>query len=374
MKSVLAVAHDPGGAAALKPVLVTLHARRDRRLVILAQSHAVFAFADAGLTVTDCGRESLPFDQLCEWAVSQLRRYAPDLLITGTSGKASLERAFIRASRRVGIQCLTVLDSWTNYPHRFLEPDENQLVESFLPDIIAVMDEFAASEMVAAGFPDEVLRVTGQPALDEILSWSRLPEARESRQVVRQRYQLAPETPIVVFVSQPIAEMYPPGSTTYRGYTEFDVLADILHELSLLSPLPFFLVKTHPKAKPAKFAHLLARSAFPVTLAEGIATEELIQAANLVIGMTSIVLMQSVLLGKNILSYQPNLIGQDALIISRMGLIETVKHRAGLATAVRAILISDVGATHAQPALPESWQDGYAVERICNLVDSIFGE
>lgn len=372
MKSILAVAHDPGGAAALRPVLAALYARRDRCLVILAQSHAVFTFADAGLTVTDCGRESLTFDDLCEWAVSQLLHHAPDLLITGTSGKASFERAFIRASRSTGTQCLTVLDSWTNYTRRFLEPGESKLLAAMLPDIIAVVDDFAVAEMQSEGFPAEIIRITGQPALDELLRWSCLPEARKSRQVVRQRYQLAPETPLVVFVSQPIDEMYPPGSTTYRGYTEFDVLADILHVLSLLSPQPLFLVKTHPRAEPAKFTHLLAQSAFPATLAEGIATEALVQAANLVIGMTSIVLMQSVLLGKNVLSYQPNLIGQDALVISRMGLIETVKDRAGLATAVRAILISDVGATRAQSALPEIWQDGCAVGRICNLVDSIF--
>ena len=374
MKSVLAVAHDPGGAAALKPVLVTLHARRDRRLVIIAQRNAVTTFADAGLPVTDCGRETLPFSQRYEWAVSQLWHHAPDLLITGTSGKASLERAFIRASRRVGIQCLTVLDSWTNYTRRFLEVGESELERAVLPDIIAVIDEFSAAEIQVDGFPAEIIRVTGQPALDEIFRLRDFPDSHRSLELVREHYGLMPETTLVVYFSQPIAEMYPPDSAVYRGYTEYDVLADILHALSQLSPRSFILVKTHPKAKPAKFADFLANSVFPATLVEGIATEALIQAADIMIGMTSIVLIQGVLLGKKVLSYQPDLIGRDALITSRMGLTETVKDRVRLETTLEAMLNDNIGCMYTQAALPEIWQDGCAVERITALIDESLRE
>jgi len=366
MKTILAVAHDPGGATALRPVLDVLYRRRDRCLAILAQSSAVEEFEETGLPVVDCGQNSPHFSQLYEWAASQLLNYKPDLLLTATGGRASFERAFIRASRKLGIKCITVLDSWTNYSRRLLEPGESKLTRSVLPDIVTAIDKFAAAEMQKEGFPAEIIRVIGQPALDEILRWSRQPEVQKCRQFVREHYQLSPDTPLVVFFSQPIAEMYPPASMSYRGYTEHKVLADVLQALSELDPQPFLIVKTHPKEDQEKFTKLHYQSTLPLTIAKEVATEALIQATDMVIGMTSIVMVKSFLLMKNVISYQPKLIGQDALVISRLGLIKTIKEREGLVAALSETRVDDL-----RSELPDTWIDGRAADRLLEVIESI---
>ncbi|MBT3389865.1 MAG: hypothetical protein HN413_05590 [Chloroflexi bacterium] len=365
MNTILAVAHDPGGAAALKPVLLALGKRSDTILVTLVRNRVSF-FDGVGISIENYKPGELSFAQLCEWAFAQLNKYAPDLLLTATSGKASVERAFIRTAHQRGIPCLTVLDSWTNYIQRFLEPGETRLSLSVLPDTIAVIDDFAAQEMYALGFPQEILCITGQPALDELFRWGHSPEARQSQILIRRRYGLFPEIPLIVFISQPIEAMYPPNTPAYRGYTEVDVLKDIMKAVSALSPRPFLLVKPHPKENHTKFMPLFEGNASSAIVSTESSTEALVQAAELVIGMTSIVLVQGLLLGRKVLSYQPDLVGQDALVTSRMGLSKTLRDRPGLQETLRSMLAGDDASL---PVLPEIWQSGRAVDRICDLVD-----
>ena len=82
------------------------------------------------------------------------------LLLTGTSyNSVDLEKKFIASARERGVPSLAVLDFWSNFALRFSRGDGG--LEN-IPDRIAVMDEWAREEMIAAGFDATRLVVTAR--------------------------------------------------------------------------------------------------------------------------------------------------------------------------------------------------------------------
>ena len=142
---VLAICGDPGGAAATAPVLLEL--RTDPRVMV-----KVFAYKQALPFWQNRGLEVSPLDEHMSPAqVEELMRSVnPDLVFAGTSvNGVDLEKQFIARARALNIPSCSLLDFWSNYRARFA--DESGSL-SFFPNKIAVMDQRARTEMIAAGF------------------------------------------------------------------------------------------------------------------------------------------------------------------------------------------------------------------------------
>lgn len=362
LKTILALAQDPGGAEALEPVLIHLHARDDVTLHVLARKHASSIFSRAGLTVETCDFDGWDFEQWQSFAEDWLSRYLPDQLLTATSNSGLLERAFIRAAKRSGIKTLTVIDFWTNYTKRFLLVGESQLINDILPHEIAVIDEFSASEMQAVGFPKDFIHVTGQPAFDKFVAWTKKDQAKIVGQQLRHELRLTDNVRLLVFFSQYISDMYPVGTPGYRGYTEFDVLSDLIKTISdVCSPI-FLAIKTHPKESPNKFEAQLKDAPSNVRLISGANSDALIMAADIIVGMTSTAMVKGFLAGRNIISYQPGLCVRDEMILSRMGVIHTLQKKQQLKEAINRLLTEPPMIT--KQDIPDTWLSGRAVDRI----------
>jgi len=371
--SVLALAEDPGGAEALLPVLKRISQRKSNSLTVLARNHAWTIFDTVGLKPIRCSHQGPDFSQWLRFADNWLVEHQPGQIVTATSDKGLLERAFIRASKRRGIHCLTLVDFWTNYARRFLLPNENGLREEILPHAIAVIDEFSLEEMKGFGFPEEILFATGQPAFQNFVLWTKSDQAQNARQKVRDHFKLNADQKLVLFVSQYISDMYPPGTDDYRGYTEFDVLSDLIQAVIALKPIPFLAIKLHPKEFPGKFDDPLKGVSSHIQVVHDFDIDTLVMAADILVGMTSSVLVKGALARHKIISYQPRLKGRDELVLSRMGVIDTIKDPEMLTTKLRAQL--DTSRRGLQlPAVPDSWFAGRAVDHIISLIDNPPGE
>src|SRR5262245_41082490 len=107
---IVATAGDPGGAAALAPVLELL-CREGRQVRALAYRQAVAQWRDGGLDV-----EQLAETTNLEMARQRLSDLRADSLFTATSDNGiNLEKPFIAAAQSLGIPSLAVLDHWMNY-------------------------------------------------------------------------------------------------------------------------------------------------------------------------------------------------------------------------------------------------------------------
>lgn len=232
-----------------------------------------------------------------------------DFIITSTSdGLYTREKALTQQARLRGIPTLSVLDFWSHYRHRYSN-GEDDLV--YLPDKIAVMDEFARSEMILRGFSADILEVTGHPAFDCLADKRSLWDSRpKSRYHLWRGHGVHPERKLIVFGSQPLAE-------SGYGFNQHQVIRYLINALDDVGNI-HIVIRPHPRET---VSELLKYERFDnprVEIKRKGDVHDLCMGADLVIGMNSVLLVEACYLGCIVLSIQPGKIGPDRLPTNRL--------------------------------------------------------
>lgn len=314
---VVTVCGDPGGASALAPVIKLLAAEGKVDLLVYAYNEATDIFTAHGIEA-----RPLPQDVDPQWAVRRLQQDRPDVLVTGTSQNGvDWEKIFVAAARAIGINTLAVLDFWSNYRARFTGA-AGEL--DCLPDAIAVMDERARSEMVAAGIPTETIIVTGQPAFDALAD-TKARCSPEQSNAVRAALKVGVDDLLVLFASQPLSHLYgahSPASPSRLGYDQHGVLRlliDALEAASEKTTRPVtLLVRPHPREDRDDYQAYQSSRIKVLVSAEGDGRRRAM-AADLVAGMNTALLVEACYLGCVVVSIQPGLRGTDVLPTNQWG-------------------------------------------------------
>jgi hypothetical protein len=259
-----------------------------------------------------------------------------------------------------------------NYRLRFAN-EKGELVYS--PDRIAIMDEQARQEMVAEGLDVDRLVVTGQPAFDELASFRR--EATpQQRQAVRQMLGIAEEERLVLFASEPISVLCGTGATQqpHPGYTEQTVLRALLSALGRIARRRTekiaLVVRPHPLDQPETL-QLSHNEPLRLVVDSRGTGREVVMAADLVAGMTTILLVEACLLGCVVISLQPGLILPDVLPTNRWGVSCPVYNEKEFEPALESLLFDErVRAEAVQRAASIQPEPG-AARRVVQLLDSV---
>lgn len=319
---VVAVAGDPGGANALVPVLELLR-RESRPLRPYAYRQAFSQWTKQGLAVEELSKDLAP-----EQALTLLRELRAEALLTATSANGiDLEKRFLAAAKQLRVPSLTVLDFWSNYRRRFA--DETGRL-AYLPDRIAVMDEQARREMLAEGFDTNCLCVTGQPAFDELDEYKHRFTALR-RAAVRTSLGIGPDEWLVLFASQPQIDANGIEADDPResGYTRHTVVASLIGALDRISQRRsqaiVMLIRPHPREHADDFKSYQGERVRILVDAHGEGRAAAL-AADLVTGMTTMLLVEACLMGCVVISLQPGLLGPDLLPTNRWGASQAVYH------------------------------------------------
>lgn len=361
----VAVAGDAGGAAALAPVL--------QRLRETGTAVNVYAYAQAPAVF---GRHGIPCVAVQPASVAEQAERAmrePDVrgLLAATSvNECNAEHAFVAAARRHGCPSLAVLDFWSNYRARF-EDGEGRLAH--LPDHIAVMDAQARDEMTAAGFPPGRLVVTGQPAFAAVAR-SRASFTAEDRERIRASLGAAPETPLVVFLSQPLASFYAQAAVrdARPAVDEREALAAVeaaLERIALRRRVGMMLaVRPHPRetSSPSEWVGGIVER----RVARDGEARPLLMAADLVVGVHTALLVESCYLGCLTVSYQPGGRDHDPLPTNRLGVSKAVYEADLLEKALEDLLWDEAERSAARARLAGFLPPEDAAERVIDLTRS----
>jgi hypothetical protein len=302
--TVLFAAGDVGGARALLPIMQVCE---DRGLpfVLLAHGHLVQEAPESWERVYFCCDND-------DGAMQDfLQGHDIDRLVFASSVHDALPLRIAHCAKDLGIRVIHVLDNWTGYRRRL----EMNAFPALVPDVYTVMDECALQAAVQDGVEASVLEVTGQPALASLgdeyrtLSIDELLQTRKSLGFTQQRL-------LLVFVSEPVAQDQgtSPASPHYRGYTEKDVLQLYCRHLQPLADRLEIALLPHPRQNCHALSGLWqhCRGGLRGGVITGISGREAVWLADGVAGMASILLYEAWLLGKPVISLQPNL-RQDAL-------------------------------------------------------------
>ena len=326
--SLVALAHDPGGAEALAPFLSALSSIGHLDLTVYGGGEGRGVLDRDGLRVRRVEGRGRDFSAWLAFGEGLIRRHGADLVLAGTSFMPGPELGLVRAARPASVPSIAVLDQWTNYRRRFLAPGEGVLDPAGLPNFVAVMDSFAAKEMVSEGFPPDRLRVVGHPGLERFSRWFCSEKGLEAGRRVRGTLGVRSSDTLVSFFSQPISDLYgAEDGTTSRGYDERQVFRGLRKALATITPEEKtgvrLVVKLHPKESKGKYQKEEERDEFPFTMVESSDGDAILAASDLVVGMTSMALVKAFVTGQRAISYQPDLIGPDALVLGRAGYVET---------------------------------------------------
>lgn len=358
---IFAISGDPGGASALAPVIEALRAR-GHTVDARAYRHAIQVWERRGLQ-SSSWLENLP----------PVLPLETSLLLTSTSlNGLDLEKQFVAAANVRGIPSLTVMDFWSKYRERFSLAGEEL---DALPELVAVMDEQARSEMIAADFAAERLVVTGQPAFDELAHW-RSGFTKQRRGEVRSEFGVGVEDLLVVFVSQPFAKFRGQDASEpdFMGYDEHSVVALLVAALEKAAEKSgrsiALLVRPHPREYPEDFAALRsARVRIQVSSAGD--AREVVCAADLVVGMNTILLVEACHLGCIVVSLQPNMRGLDPLPTNRQDISRAVYTEAEIPAVISNYLFDSETRAQALARLARLPAAGHAADAVADLAESL---
>src|SRR5262249_43776230 len=151
------IAHDPGGANVLAAIAGLLHGR-DHQLSWCAAGPALTLWGELGFDPMAISGESD--------LIEQFARRRPDLLITGTSAVADVERLAWAQARRSNVVSLAVVDAWMNYHRRVKMTATGAVVQ---PDAIAVADSAMRQGLTAEQLTPVRIHEVGQPHLEALV-------------------------------------------------------------------------------------------------------------------------------------------------------------------------------------------------------------
>lgn len=259
------------------------------------------------------------------------RQFTADWVFTGTSNP-SFSRGFelevIGAARSLGIPTWSFIDHWTAYALRFEIKGER-----IYPDRIIVVDEHARDGAIADGTPPQLLSIHCNPYLDFIRRfWS----PSLTRQDIAAHFGIqANANRILLFAPDAVSLHQEDG---WR-FTEGDVLLDLIRMVESRRDIAL-LVKPHPLQPTSEWQRAVRRAeqgGVPLTFADDSTnTLELINAADLIVGIQSNFLLEADALGKSIIRYFPASPEMDAIRHLQVG--TTVETLDGLENAVAAVL------------------------------------
>jgi hypothetical protein len=290
---VLAIAGDPGGSRAIIPVLRYLE-----------EKQFPFSIMNHGTLAKECptswSRKDVP--ESTSALQEMIRQSQAEILLFGTNVKDTLPLKMARIAKQEGMTVICLLDNWMNYRQR-LEIDGLDL---FLPDQYLVMDERARKEAIKEGIPKEYLKIVGQPALANLHEKYKLFSSNPEKSKTLKK---------IVFISEPVSQDQGENeqSLNFRGYTEKTVLKQFIETLeSLTDPIRLSVVP-HPRENIETLEKIIGNA--PAHLSAVVhpagSYSEQIFFADGVAGMASLILYESWLLGKPVLSLQPHLTNQQ---------------------------------------------------------------
>jgi hypothetical protein len=315
-------------------------------------------------------RHGLPVEELAEGAPVEFP-HETQVLVTGTSvNGVDLEKQFILAARANGIASIALLDFWSNYRLRF-SSREGRL--DCFPDRVAVMDTTARREMIEEGFDPARLVVTGQPAFDDLGRWrAAFPVGRRAE--VRRAWKVEEDASLVLFASQPISTLCRGAEALLPdpGYDELTVaglLVSTLEKISAESRKQMTLViRPHPREDAAAFEQFRSAHVDVRVSREG-DVRELIMAADLVAGMSTVLLVEACYLGAVVVSLQPNLNETDSVPTNRLGFSRAIYRAEEVLPSVRELLCDEAARARVVERLENFQSAGDAAEKVADLVE-----
>ncbi|MFH0969686.1 MAG: hypothetical protein V1804_04215 [Patescibacteria group bacterium] len=344
MKKVLLFSRDPGGANTVIPLFEILK-ERGYNADIFGKDTSLERYKKFGLN----GKNIMKF--IGKLGLEEIKNFLsktkPDFIITGTSANDFTEKFLWKAAEELKIPSFAILDQWLSYGIRFsrygvsdLEEYLKKPIHEYLPTKIFVMDDYAKREMHKTGIKSDRIVIGGQPYFD-LLNEKKKKITKSGIILFKKELDISKSAFIVVFSSEPIEKAYGGKIKAIKnlGYTEKTILKELIHSLKKIAKSKKIklnlIIKIHPKENLSDFKGIARNNgdkSLRIKIIKNCDSWNLILASDLVCGMVSMFLIESVLLNKKTLSIQIGLKKENPFILDRRNILKSVVKKKELKT------------------------------------------
>ena len=300
--SILICAGDVGGARSLLPVIDEL-----------AKNKLNFKIIDHGYLGNTIAKSNHRHS-LIEHDLQKIQKLFVDgnirVYLFATSVKDDIALKWARYSQVLKIITFCLLDSAIRIAHR-MNLDGNP---RFAPDRMFLQDDVASKCAIREGFDPESLIISGQPALSKLSNDHRKWSLQKKQKMIFKN-QWMDERKLRIFVSEPVKQDQGDStkSASFRGYTEEQVISLMCKHLGRSHKKIQIGILPHPRENRNGLFEIfnLYCSKLKCEIINCDNSRDAILASDGVIGMASILLYEAWLIGKPVMSLQPNIINDD---------------------------------------------------------------
>lgn len=319
---IIAGCQDPGGYNAILPIVKELRIR-GYNVEFLASGYSARIIRKMNVVFSKTLKQNFASIE------KSFVKTKPNVVLIGTSLGYSLENVLVMLAQKYNVPSIAVLDSWVSYSKRFSGLSSGEKFR-YLPNIVCVMDDIAKNEMINEGIPPDRIRVTGNPYFDnfreEIMVY-----LSEKSNFLKDK-GLASDVLIVSFFSQSIDKSFGSNNKNpnFLGYTQFDafrLLINTLSEIKKNKELKIALiVRPHPKEESDSY-DFFKNETNDISLIIDNDNEhrKVLAISDIICGMFSSILIEAYMFGKKIISIQPNLSKSNPFVLSRLGIVNTIR-------------------------------------------------
>ena len=350
-KKIFMFSRDPGGTNTLIPLVRPLQ-QRGHDVELYGKDVALSIYRRDGLSAINIAEcvHTFGVAEISEFII----RINPDLMITGTSIEDFMERYLWKASEKLAIPSFAMLDQWINYGIRFSrygahqsDTYRNDKTHPFLPTKILVMDEIAKREAIKDGLEPSLIEITGQPHFEALKEKvNNITESVISR--VRQEINVGADDFVITFASEPVSVDYRDntGGQPYWGFTEKTIFGQLVKAVESVAD-EFrgnisIVIKLHPREDNNSYVDEIdsvrGRNV-RIVLVESCDSYDLIASSDLVCGMSSMFLIEAVVVGKPVLSVVIGLNRENPFILDRIGLLKSVLTKEELEDGLKSVMV-----------------------------------
>ncbi|MFC1883614.1 hypothetical protein ACFL2O_02480 [Thermodesulfobacteriota bacterium] len=271
--------------------------------------------------------------------------YSPNLIVIGTSeNPESIGLSLVKVARQKNIPTVGVIDSPANAGYRFRGITNDPLASA--PDWLIVPDEWTKNTFELTGFPSRKIAVCGHPQYDFVQDQLEKLE-NEGKENIRSRlFPGVPKDKIVALFAAEISDgLNPKQFIKSEEYTLFGnsgsnkrtniVLEEFLDALTLIDERPYLILRLHPKNELDEFSDYIDSFDF---ISKNEPVMEVIYSVDCVIGMTTMLLQEAAIMGKQTLSIVPRKMERDWLPSIRSGITPCASTRDEINSLLRNLL------------------------------------
>jgi hypothetical protein len=307
-KKIVIVARQAGSARAFVTLIKKMKVE-GWFVIVLAFEHAKKVFDDENINsiLIDSFNKAVPVLNI---------HYDARVLLSGTSEYAFEDSLFWDWSRTNEIPSIAFVDSWVNYWQRFTSDGIEKKKFNLTPDKIAVIDKLMQSRMIEFGCDKEKLIITGNPAF-EVLSGYRTKNESEIFHLY---------SDYILFIGEPFnKDFYKGTEKDILGYTEAEVLSFVLDAVVYLNQTygkAFRLVyKPHPRGMCSEDVKTILKKKNISIADNSLYSYDLVACSKAVVGMTSMLLYEAMIMGRVVISYSPDEKVRSDIINQQNGIV-----------------------------------------------------